>query len=333
MLKGKLNITVNEELTLDAGWWETSAEEDEMYRIVHPPEKTMFSQLLTYLEQKPETGGQYISPEREAIALTTLCLRWGSYLTVLSDRSKPLDPQAEEEAARNRISRISDGEMCRINIEASAALASMAVLRWQNKAQYFILLNRALNLLPIISQSTRRLAEHPAFWAIGKQTADNPDWLADLVAERPQAAEQAKTYPARVFANALINYSWRNNSGVEEIHAGQQGKPPYPLTHRRLRPAEERHLFQLTASRMVEGVMTLTALEKTPGQWADKIVGYRMSPYLFPHRWSLTEHTCQFQLPGGGSYDHRSHNDHHLEYTKQTNSVQRSSGHPSATDH
>jgi hypothetical protein len=103
-----------------------------------------------------------------------------------------------------------------------------------------------------------------------------------------------------LFANALINYSWRNNSGVEEIHAGQWGKPPYSLTHRRLRPAEERHLFRLTASRMVEGVMALTALEKAPGQWVDKVIGYRLSPYLFPRRWSLTEHTCQFHLPGTG---------------------------------
>src|SRR5437016_5395616 len=56
---------------------------------------------------------------REGVAAAALTLRWGSYLAVLLDRNKPVWPKVSSAST----SRISDEEMARINIEASAALA------------------------------------------------------------------------------------------------------------------------------------------------------------------------------------------------------------------
>lgn len=54
----------------------------------------------------------------EGVAAAVI-LRWGSYLAVLLDHDKPIWPEVHSP----RTSRISDEEMARINIEASAALA------------------------------------------------------------------------------------------------------------------------------------------------------------------------------------------------------------------
>ncbi len=55
----------------------------------------------------------------EGVAAAALTLRWGSYLAVLLDRDKSV----WNEASSPSTGRISDEEMARINIEASAALA------------------------------------------------------------------------------------------------------------------------------------------------------------------------------------------------------------------
>jgi hypothetical protein len=55
------------------------------------------------------------------IGATALCLRWGTYLAVLLDEHKPLDPRI----GSVEISMISDSEMKRINLEFSANLARL----------------------------------------------------------------------------------------------------------------------------------------------------------------------------------------------------------------
>jgi hypothetical protein len=55
---------------------------------------------------------------REGVAAAALILRWGSYLAVLLDHYKPVWPEVGSAST----SRISDEEMARINLEASAAL-------------------------------------------------------------------------------------------------------------------------------------------------------------------------------------------------------------------
>ncbi|MBI1993137.1 MAG: hypothetical protein HYS67_01725, partial [Deltaproteobacteria bacterium] len=86
---------------------------------------------------------------REGVAAAALTLRWGSYLAVLLDRDKPLWPGVASESA----SRISDGEMARINIEASAALAEWIELYRAEGGGggrvYTRLVDRAISYLPM----------------------------------------------------------------------------------------------------------------------------------------------------------------------------------------
>jgi len=136
---------VNEELTLDAGWWEEApADDGATWRRVHPPGTTMFKfldieQVLDYLASSPqEADYPGLGIGREAIAATAVCLRWGSYLAVLADRNKPLWPQARQEG----LSRIADSEMARINIEASAALAQWIDIKRDDWERYLSLHRR-----------------------------------------------------------------------------------------------------------------------------------------------------------------------------------------------
>ena len=68
---------------------------------------------------------------REGVAATVLVLRWGSYLAVLLDRDKPLWSAVRSQG----ISRISDEEVARINIEASAALAEWKISTARTQAE------------------------------------------------------------------------------------------------------------------------------------------------------------------------------------------------------
>ena len=77
--------------------------------------------MLAYLKQKPDPpkppSGSMVG--REGVATTALTVRWGSYFAVLVDRDKPV----WREARSPETGRISNQEMARINVEASAALA------------------------------------------------------------------------------------------------------------------------------------------------------------------------------------------------------------------
>jgi hypothetical protein len=94
----------------------------------------LFHQVVAYLDahslwnQPPFPPAPY----QEALAAMAVCLRWGSYLAVLADRHKPLDPQVTDEA----ILHISGGEMGRIDVEASAALAEWIDLHRQDAPRY-----------------------------------------------------------------------------------------------------------------------------------------------------------------------------------------------------
>src|SRR2546426_1354696 len=117
----RLRVRVNDELVLDAGTCEQVRGSQGHERMIRPPPTTLFRQVLAYLQEKPDPTGHLpgSGAGREGAAAAALVLRWGSYLCVLLDRDKPLWSEAGAEG----ISRISDAEMARINIEASAALA------------------------------------------------------------------------------------------------------------------------------------------------------------------------------------------------------------------
>jgi hypothetical protein len=103
-----LSVNVSDTLTLDAGWWEETMEETALgkplpCRLIHPPEPTMYDQVLRHLEMiSRETR---IPPKSQldfgevALATIAVCLRWGTYFAVLADRAKPIWPQTEQKRA------------------------------------------------------------------------------------------------------------------------------------------------------------------------------------------------------------------------------------------
>jgi hypothetical protein len=160
-----LTINVNDQCTIDAGYWRECPEED--YRLISPPHSSMYQQVFSYLEEA--TRDQKVPPKSQlhfgevAIATVSVCLRWGSYFAVLTNRDLPqwtdaFDPE---------VSCVGDGEMTRINIEASAALAQWIDLMRADQQQFRKMVRAAIQWLPFpLSQLNGSTYDHH-FRALG----------------------------------------------------------------------------------------------------------------------------------------------------------------------
>ncbi len=287
-----LEIRVNDELVLDAGRWEDGPD----CRIIHPPARTLFEQLIDYLSDKPAPS-DCPSPRagEEAVAVAAVCLRWGSYLAVLADRDKSLWPEARSVGS----SRIHDAEMARINIEASAALAHWIELMRSHPERYRRLVQAVLNHLPLTLRNTTIAREPDSLVTLAQ-----PTMAARLVdAVQPSVLEKARVevraHPTRVLANAVINFCWRNGP-VEDIHAGRFST--YPLMQRRITPSEERMLMREVSDRLAQGVIAISSLlcEKSERSWPERVLPFHLVPYwmVTPSNWSLEQQTIDMRLPG-----------------------------------
>lgn len=290
-----LRLRVNDELVLDAGRCEEVSGPHGPERLIHPPETTLFHQVLAYLRAKrdlPEhPTGTVVG--REGVAAAAVVLRWGSYLAVLVDHDKPVWPAVSSAGT----SRISDEEMARINIEASAALAEwIDIYRAESGGLYTELVERALAYLPMPTKESK--LKKSAF-----ATLADPEMAARLVqASDPErlarARADAQSSPSRLFANALVNVAWRNGP-VEDIHAGDfQG---YPLGQRRVTPAEERELICSASDEMALGMTVCRelAMERRHRPWPEQVLPYGLASMMLvtPSRWTLTEASREVRLP------------------------------------
>ena len=145
-----LEISISMHFALSAG---TVVAEGNL-RIIHPPKQSIFDQLFAWLDQCPSPTVGF-NHWVFAIGATALCLRWGTYLAVLMDENKPIDPRAKHQTT----SMISQDEMKRINIEASSNLANLLRLWHDNEASYFDLLRRAYEWLPMPQKRVDRNLE------------------------------------------------------------------------------------------------------------------------------------------------------------------------------
>lgn len=298
-MRNPLKVRVNDELVLDAGWWEevTDASSGETTRRVHPPPVTMFEQVLAYLDcrEPAHTGYKPWRIGEEAIAAVAVCLRWGSYLAILADRDK----RPAFNAGAKGLSRIADGEMARINIEASAALERWIDLRRSERERYELLVHLAVDHLPMPRKTTRVGKEHPRLMQLAQPGV--ADQLMSVIpsAKLEKAASEARAHPTRVLANAMINYCWRNGP-IENTHAGADYS--YPMTERRIAPSEERLLVRETAAAFAQGMLALDCLMGTDNtrDWFDSVLPFHLADLLLvtPSGWSQTEKTRSLELPG-----------------------------------
>ena len=301
-----LTITVNDQLTIDAGYWQECVGEDQIpYRPISPPQTAMYRQALSYLEET--TRGQKAPPKSRlhfgevAIATVAVCLRWGSYFAVLAKGDLPQWTSAYEP----EVSCVGDGEMARINIEASAALASWIDLMQADQQHFRKLVKAAVQLLPFPIAHLDESTYYNRFRALGAiNSANGRRYLMEALArdfgsewlEREKA--RVLVNPTRALANGILNEHWRNGSGIEDIHAGGIA-PPRPLTQRRLTIAQETLLMQETAELFVPTLRALYHVVSKPSEetWPEQALPYAIA-FKPPADWSLDEQTREFALPG-----------------------------------
>jgi len=291
-----LSVRVNDDLTLDAGTCEEVAGPEGPELLIRPPRTTLFRQVLAYLREKPDpiTKLSSSTSEREGAAACAITLRWGSFLAVLLDREKSV--WCEVKSATT--SRISDGEMARINIEASAALAEWVDLfrAEQNQRLYFKLVDRAVCYLPMPKRKPK--LNFNEFLALANPEISSKLLEACDATYLECARAEAEGFASRIFANALTNHAWRNGP-VEAIHGGEfRG---YPLNQRRRTAVEERELMGFSSDRMAIGMRVCRqfSAEQPPRAWSEQVVPYALAGMLLitPSRWTLTESSRQVRLP------------------------------------
>lgn len=295
-MRTPLTVRVNEDLVLDAGTCEEVAAPSGPELLLRPPRTMLFHQVLAYLREKPDPVEELrgSTSDREGVAAAAVTLRWGSYLAVLLDSTKPVWSEVKSPST----SRISDEEMARINVETSAAVAEWVDLcrADRNQRLYFKLVDRAVSYLPMTKRKPKlRFSE---FMALA-----NPEIATKLIEacdgvhlERVRA--DAERSPNRLFANALTNHAWRNGP-VEDIHAGRfRG---YPLDQRRMSLQEERELMSFASERLALGMQVCRqfSAEEPPRPWSEQVLPYGLAAMLriTPSRWTLTEPSREVRLP------------------------------------
>jgi muconolactone delta-isomerase len=294
--RDRLRVRVNDELVLDAGTCEEVSGPHGPERLIRPPETTLFHQVLAYLRAKPEPPTRFSGTMvgREGVAAAALVLRWGSYLAVLLDRDKPVWPEVR--AART--SRISDAEMARINIEASAALAEWIDLYRRDPGGriYAQLVDRAVCSLPMPRKTSKLKVSECAALADAEMAVRVVQ--ASDAARLARVRADAERYPSRLLANALVNVAWRNGP-VEHVHAG--GFRGYPLTQRRVTPTEERELMRFASDGMALGMTVCLqfAMERPQRSWPEQVLPFGLAEILMitPSRWTLTDASREVRLP------------------------------------
>ena len=300
-----MTISVNNHLTIDAGSWQERVEEDHMpHRLVSPPHTSMYRQVLSYLEETSRNEEVPVKSQLHfgevAIATVALCIRWGSYFAVLTDHNLPqwnaaFDPE---------VSCIGDGEMARINIEASAALCDWIDLMRADQPRFRKLVKAAVQLLPFPIAQLDGATYYRRFRAlVAFNSAHGRRYLVETFAQDfgSQWLERERgrilLNPTRALANGILNEHWRNGSGIEDVHAGSIA-PPRPLMQRRLRSVQETLLMQETAELFVPTMRALYAVVSKPSEesWPQQALPYAIA-FKPPTDWSLSEQSREFALP------------------------------------
>ncbi len=300
-----LTINVNDQCAIDAGYWQECIEEDQTpYRLVSPPQTTMYRQVLSYLEET--TRDEKVPSKSQlhfgevAIATVAICIRWGTYFAVLTNRDLPQWAATLD----SEISCIGDGEMARINIEASAALSDWINLMRADQQRFRKLVKAAVQLLPFPIAQLDGSTYYNHFRAFSAfNSAHGRRYLMEAFARDFGSAwlerEKARVLvnPTRALANGILNEHWRNGSGIEDVHAGSVA-PPRPLTQCRLTKAQETLLMQETAELFVPTMRALYHVVSKPSEesWPEQALPYAIA-FKPPADWSLDEQTREFALP------------------------------------
>lgn len=279
-----INITVTPDFMINAGYYEKISNDD-VSIIIHPPARTMYDQVTSYLKNISQnvkyTG---LNLGKEAVAMTAIVLRWGSYFAVLSASEKPLWPETKE----MDWSRITDEEMARINIEASYALSKWIDLMRKDWNKYMLLMNAA-SILPMTIKQVKRERESKALLLLSDPTYTDK-FISLFPGEEVNIARKiVKVHSTRILSNAVINHCYRNNTIIEDIHAGKI--IDLPVNQRRITSKEERLLIRQVSSRFAQAILAIYSLirDEDGRSWEEKILPFYLAAAMrvTPYKWSL----------------------------------------------
>lgn len=277
----ELRIRITADFSLSAGQATTAGD----LVIIHPPEPTMFDQLCAWLDRRPRpTGG--VHHWIMSIGATALCLRWGTYLAVLMDESKPVHPQAKDPDR----SMISQNEMMRINIEASSNLAALLRQWHQDEAAYYERLRKAYEWLPMPLRQVQRNLE-----PLKTLVSDLVYSYQTQAGSPPADDETAVPDPYRTVANALIYLTYRSGP-IEDVHLGRGST--YSLTHRRFTDRQARAVIRDTAEGLSPLVSDFPLWGKQYPQlpsWPGAVAGLPNREW-YPDNWSFAESSSKIQF-------------------------------------
>lgn len=250
-----------------------------------PASPPLFDQLVAMLERTPVKRARLPTLKQEARAAVAVCLRWGTYLALLADGRRPLAPSVE----RPGVSRVTDREMARINIEASANLTRWLRLAHEDRARYHALV-RAAQALPLAPAGNLRPV------ALTKMA--QPEVLAmtaGLAEHAPLEAEDARRAPLRNLANAFVHTCWRNGP-IEDLHAGEADR--VRLSMRRFTEEETEMLEADAVARFTDAVEAFWMIEaewETP-KFALYALAYRVMPFIGATGWTTTDESRAIEL-------------------------------------
>jgi hypothetical protein len=289
----QLTVRVNDGFQLDAGRMVIVGGANDCQRVITPPAMPMFEQVLSYLDSKPlpPNSGLVPSGGQEGVAAAAVCLRWGSYFAVLADQTKPVWSQARSKELRESVSRVSDSEMARINIEASAAMAAWVdIFRSDMLGRYSELVAKAIAWLPM---PQRKVTACKGSVLYGLASPDIRQHLSVMLPPDRKAAalSELEMHASRIFGNALVNYGWRNGP-VENVHAGRR-PPDLPLDECRIPAAELRELTRYSAARFQSGLEACLRMHyETPKvTWPEQVLPFSRAGILLvtPSGWAIRD--------------------------------------------
>ncbi len=270
----ELKIQVKENLDLIAGKLTVFADE----YVITPPDLSLFDQLWGWLAEHPRTD-YGIYNYALGIGTTALCFRWGTYLSVLMDENKPVDPRA----AKETMSMISNQEMKRINIEASYNLARLLEKLHQNESETVDFILRAYDWLPMPQRKVK------PNWTITRMIyailARYKEFMNPI---HKKLSQQAVQYPYRSLANTIVTLAYRNGE-VENIHGARGGGAAFSMTHRRFTHQQSCKVIRETAEHLSPfmGANPAWDLISTHGPWPQYLAGL---PYIPLYRWDWSLH-------------------------------------------
>lgn len=288
---GVLHVPVANDLVLDAGTWEVGERTDRRPIVrINPPARPMFQQVVEYLERKPVPTGGNFRRDAESRAAVAICLRWGSYFTVLADATRPATSDIDDE----HTSHIADDEMARLNVEISSGIAWWINLSGSDEQRYWDLVHRALGYLSTGPKTVRPLEAANGLLAcatVEMASHIRSNWPADRL---NQTLTLAGSHAVRIIANAITLHAWRNGP-VEDVHAGRRAG--HELGTRRVRPDAEKSIIRQAQSGLYAGLKAVDFL-KYEGPWpppAKRRLPF-LHPLIGPSRWSHTEQSRVIEL-------------------------------------